>query len=161
LSFGLSLLQSDFAVIAPSEQYKTIVHNGQVQLARFQAFADGYQGYVPIGAQYIGNGQISYGNGGRPTLYTRAPGAPRDTDLARLNGATGEADLGRRGDWGTFLNLNWQQGGGQQRQLMQDQQGGKLTETQCKSLRELLAREEKHGTWMAANMSTVTAPPNI
>ncbi|MFN7949553.1 MAG: hypothetical protein U0Z53_29620 [Blastocatellia bacterium] len=56
-------------------------------LARWQAFADGYQGFVPVGARYLGNGVLSFGSDG---LGRRAPGSPQDTDLAGLNGATGE-----------------------------------------------------------------------
>src|SRR5262249_23302883 len=72
VAMAVSAIENRSAVVAPSNQYVTIIRHGQERLARFQAFADGYQGYVPIGAQYIGNGQISYGNGGTPTLYKRA-----------------------------------------------------------------------------------------
>ncbi|MFN7949555.1 MAG: hypothetical protein U0Z53_29630 [Blastocatellia bacterium] len=83
-----------FAVRAPAEETITIIRHGRPMLARWQAFADGYQGFVPVGARYVGDGQLRYG-AGRPSLYRRAPGAPEDTDLARLNGATEDADLGR------------------------------------------------------------------
>ena len=96
----MALLEGNSAVVAPAEEYRTIIRDGKPHLTRWQAYADGYQGYVPIGARYIGNGEISYGNTGRPTLRKRAPGEERDTDLARLNGATGEAELGRSSSFG-------------------------------------------------------------
>ncbi|MBS1787544.1 MAG: RHS repeat protein [Acidobacteria bacterium] len=83
------------AVRAPANEYITIIRHGQPHLARWQAFGDGYQGWVPVGAKYISNGQISYGETAGTTLYKRAPGAPRDTNLAAINKAVGEAYLGK------------------------------------------------------------------
>ena len=96
--FAMEIMSSPnpAAVVAPANEYITIIRRGKPHLARWQAFGDGYQGYVPVGAKYVGNGQISYGfNPYRDEMYKRAPGAGRDTDLAKINGATGEALLGR------------------------------------------------------------------
>ncbi len=91
-SFALEVMAGNSAVVAPADEYVTIVRNGTRQLARFQAYADGYQGYVPVGASYLGNGVIggSSRSGGFGARSYRS-----DTNLARLNGATGEASLGR------------------------------------------------------------------
>lgn len=104
--FAMEIMSSPSpaAVVAPANEVITIIRHGKPHLARWQAFGDGYQGYVPVGSKYVGSGQISYGfNPYRDEMYKRAPGAQRDTDLAKINGATGEAVLGRSLDFGFGL----------------------------------------------------------
>jgi len=154
-AYAIIALDNDSAVRAPANEYITIIRHGKSQLARWQAFADGYQGYVPIGAKYMGDGQVRYG--GSPSLHKRFPG---DTDLALLNGADGDAELG------PSMSFGLQQGrptpkapkGTVWVTLVSEPEGERIrpTEDQCAGLRKLLERESKYGSVQAAEMSSVT-----
>jgi hypothetical protein len=119
-SFAKELLAGGSAVVAPAQQTITIIRNGKPHLARWQAYADGYQGYVPVGARYLGNGQIGSGGAGvfkgaGGVTLRASSGKGGDTDLARLNGATDdEAVLGRSSSFGFAFGFQAQrqQGGG-------------------------------------------------
>lgn len=75
-----------------------VTYQGKLTLAFFNAFADGYQGFVPTGARYSGSGNFSaLGSGLHLNNYFR-----NDTNFSQLNGATGEAQLGRTPE--TFFN---------------------------------------------------------
>ena len=130
-AFAMVMLETrnGAAVVAPAEEYITIIRHGKLAWARWQAFGDGYQGYLPHGAKYLGNGEISYGNTGRPTLYKRAPGSLPDTDLGKLNGATGEATLGRSMGFGFGFGLQAQPQLGFGLQAQPQQGGGDSNST--------------------------------
>lgn len=74
---------------------RRVVYQGQPDWAFFRAYGDGYSGYVPRTARYIGNGGIApAGSGGRHRFSKMNPRTRFDTDLGRLNGASGpEEDL--------------------------------------------------------------------
>lgn len=78
-----------------------VIYKGRRDWASFRAYGDGYQGYVPHHAAYMGNGYFepmgTYARSGRPTL--KQPGSGHDTNFAELNGATGERLLGRNPEW--------------------------------------------------------------
>jgi YD repeat-containing protein len=87
LSSGAAVLLSPGANTTP----RMVVYQGQSVLATYQATYDGYQGYMPITAQYTGNGTFSaIGSGGPPNLQTNTL---HDTNFALLNHASGEAHL--------------------------------------------------------------------
>jgi len=68
------------------------VYRGQEVWAHYRAYADGYDGYVPSNARYLGRGVLGPVRPQRPQL--RPFEARRDTDWGALNGATGrEKDL--------------------------------------------------------------------
>lgn len=74
---------------------RSVVYQGQRTWAFFNAYADGYQGYVPSTARYIGGGNISPVNGLRP-IFGGHGFRHTDTNLGRLNGArNNEEVLGR------------------------------------------------------------------
>jgi len=70
------------AVVAPQDDVISVRYKGEWVLARFQAEADGYQGYIPVTASYEGEGRI---RSIKPPTLRR--GGPADTDLGKLNGA--------------------------------------------------------------------------
>ena len=85
---------------------RSVTYQGQQTWAFFNAYGDGYQGYVPSTARYTGNGNISPVNGLPPVLGGRGFSAT-DTNLGRLNGArSNEEVLGRSSDV-MFLNANF------------------------------------------------------
>ena len=91
---AFNLVRTRIAAIAPAQTLQRVIYQGQPVWAPFRAYADGYSGYQPTTAQYTGNGQFSpFSKPARPALYVRPAGAPRDTNFAALNGATGEAYL--------------------------------------------------------------------
>jgi len=64
-------------------------------LATYRAFADGYQGYVPVTASYTGNGNFT-GTNPIPLGYFRTHQRLTDTDFSLLNRAgDNETDLAR------------------------------------------------------------------
>jgi YD repeat-containing protein len=65
---------------------RSVVYRGRRTWAFFRAYADGYQGFVPASASYVGDGRLSPASNGRPSLGQRGRGAVRDTDLTALNG---------------------------------------------------------------------------
>lgn len=90
------LIDMGVATRAPENTFMPVVWHGERTLGKWQSFADGYQGYVPIGACYGGGGVLKRcGSGnGRPQLYPRYHSGLKD-NVAAINGATGEAELGR------------------------------------------------------------------
>ena len=101
-------VQAGSAVVAPAQTITRVIYQGQPVWAFFQAYADGYQGFVPATARYTGNGQFSpFSKPDRPALYVRPAGAPRDTNFAALNGATEEALLGRGIGIGIGIGVGW------------------------------------------------------
>lgn len=74
---------------------RRVMYQGRLDWAFFRAYGDGYSGYVPSTARYIGNGGIApAGSGGPPRFGKRDPRTKSDTDLGRLNSASGpEEDL--------------------------------------------------------------------
>jgi YD repeat-containing protein len=95
---AVALLGRGAAVVAPSQTTIPVIYKGQRVLATWQAYSDGYQGFVPVTARYTGSGIFApLGGVGRPRL---GRGRLTDTDFAGLNGVSGasEAHLGRRAD---------------------------------------------------------------
>jgi hypothetical protein len=158
------LAGSDAVARAPQQDYISIVRNGVQQLARFQAFGDGYQGYVPVGAKYLGNGVIggsSRGGGFGARSYRS------DTNIAAINGGTGEAELGYAGQGGGQLGGGVQQtggivgqGGGQtggiSEQGSPDLSEAEKQRRRCMGARELVRREAKLGNTLASLQSSIT-----
>ncbi|MDQ3804374.1 MAG: hypothetical protein M3416_11150, partial [Acidobacteriota bacterium] len=95
--FAFGLPGSGAGAHAPQETTISVVYRDQRTLAVFRAFADGYQGFVPMTAGWVGNGYFAPLTGGPPRLERREEGF--DTNFALLNGATGERLLGRTPDW--------------------------------------------------------------
>ena len=87
-AYAAQLMAGNSVAVAPQDQVTSVIYKGELVLARFQAFADGYQGYVPVTATYSGEGHIRSIN---PPKLRR--GGPADTDLARLNGAGNDAGV--------------------------------------------------------------------
>jgi hypothetical protein len=77
--------------VAPQDQVIAVRYKGEWVLAQWQAFGDGYQGYVPTTATYSGEGHITSIN---PPKLVRGPHGPNDpnTNLAALNGVVGSDD---------------------------------------------------------------------
>lgn len=92
--WAMEMKSSGAAVPCPGNDCgpRSVVYQGQRTWAFFNAYADGYQGYVPTGARYIGNGNFSAWTGGPPS---RRSNTIHDTNFTLLNSATGEAQLGR------------------------------------------------------------------
>ena len=68
----------------------------------FQAFADGYSGFMPVGARYTGGGQWTLsprrtGSNGPPSLHPHDPNRPRDPDEEGHLGLTHETLLSHSG----------------------------------------------------------------
>ncbi|MCG3146362.1 MAG: hypothetical protein HONDAALG_04397 [Gammaproteobacteria bacterium] len=99
------LIGMGIATRAPENLFAPVVWHGERTLAKWQSFADGYQGYVPIGACYGGDGVLTRCGNGKPQLYCSYHSGLRD-NVAAINGATGEAELGYS------LSFGLQQGGG-------------------------------------------------
>jgi hypothetical protein len=87
------LFQSGSAAMCPNNNCgpRRVIYQGRSTWAPFHAYADGYQGFVPIGARYIGKGNFSPLKPGPPGLGNYSNG---DTNFSLLNGATDEAQLG-------------------------------------------------------------------
>ncbi|MGH9949683.1 MAG: hypothetical protein ACRD6X_21140, partial [Pyrinomonadaceae bacterium] len=69
-------------------------YNGQTVWAEFTATSDGYSGYIPRNAAYIGGGRIQpVGYGGPPRFSPSRGNSPPDTNIGQLNGVT---DLSER-----------------------------------------------------------------
>jgi YD repeat-containing protein len=79
---------SGAAVEAPLRDAIPVWFKGELTLAFFQAFADGYAGYVPGNARYAGEGHIRSIN---PPKLVQGGYHP-DTNLAALNGVGGSDD---------------------------------------------------------------------
>lgn len=79
------------------DQSVEVRYNGQVTLAVYREFGDGFGGYVPINAMYIGNGLISPIGGWIKNSRGRIDGKTirKDTDIGKLNKAWKGKDLGR------------------------------------------------------------------
>lgn len=88
LSSGAAVLLNPGANTTP----RIVIYQGKSVLATYRATYDGYQGYIPVNANYTGNGNFTPVSSGPPTLRTDTL---HDTNFALLNGATGEAQLGR------------------------------------------------------------------
>jgi hypothetical protein len=88
----LGLLQSGAASFAPWHTAMVSVYQGQTTLALWHSYQDGYEGFVPVTANYIGNGNFNpIGSGGPPHLRRDTF---RDTNFAIVNGVrTGETQL--------------------------------------------------------------------
>lgn len=86
---ALRFLASEMGMSAPLQAAERVNYNGQTVWAYFRVYADGYAGYVPNNARYIGSGVISPIIQGKPRLHRRGDKIP-DTDLPKLNNATGE-----------------------------------------------------------------------
>ena len=90
-SLALSLLQTGAGDIAPFQQAMSVVYHGQQTLATWHSYQDGYQGYVPVTARYIGNGELAYAGRDLPRGYYRTHRKVADTDLSKLNN-TGDSE---------------------------------------------------------------------
>lgn len=86
--YAAMLMGGNSVAVAPLDQVISVRYKGELVLARFQAFADGYQGYVPATATYSGGGHIRSINPPRLRM-----GGPADTDLGKLNGAGNDAGV--------------------------------------------------------------------
>ncbi|HEY3102465.1 MAG TPA: hypothetical protein VGJ69_02665, partial [Pyrinomonadaceae bacterium] len=87
LSSGAGVLLNPGANTTP----RVVVYQGQSVLATYRATYDGYQGLMPVTAQYTGNGNFApISSGGPPSLQSNTL---HDTNFAALNHATGEAHL--------------------------------------------------------------------
>jgi hypothetical protein len=95
-SLVLGMLGSGAGAIAPFQQAMSVIYHGQRTLATWHSYQDGYSGYVPVTARYIGNGELAYAGKDLPRGYYRTHARVADTDLSRLNN-TGdrENDLAR------------------------------------------------------------------
>lgn len=124
--WAMELRASTSAVQCPNNNCGPIpvVYQGRREWASFRAFGDGYHGYVPHHAKYMGNGYFApfgaFARNSPPRLEDRSQ--EFDTNFAELNGATGERLLARRDDW-----------------LMQDITG-KEKETLIRDIQDLTAR---------------------
>ncbi|MFN7944708.1 MAG: peptidoglycan DD-metalloendopeptidase family protein [Blastocatellia bacterium] len=96
-SYAQRLLQMGAATHAPESTIIPVVWHGETTLARWQSFGDGYEGYVPFGACYGGDGVLT--RCGRQQLY-RAPHSGLRDNLAAINGAEPDYDLRRNSGWG-------------------------------------------------------------
>ncbi|MGH9949731.1 MAG: hypothetical protein ACRD6X_21395, partial [Pyrinomonadaceae bacterium] len=93
-SVGYRILGSDGGVIQRSWDNIPVRYNGQTVWAWFTATADGYSGYIPTNATYIGGGRIQpIGYGGPPRFSPSRGNSPPDTNIGQLNGVT---DLSER-----------------------------------------------------------------
>ncbi|MGH9948977.1 MAG: hypothetical protein ACRD6X_17540, partial [Pyrinomonadaceae bacterium] len=93
-SVGYRILGSDGGVIQRSWDNIPVRYNGQTVWAWFTATADGYSGYIPTNANYIGGGRIQpVGYGGPPRFSPSRGNSPPDTNIGQLNGVT---DLSER-----------------------------------------------------------------
>src|SRR5262249_10849248 len=63
---------------------RSVIYHGKLTLAFYNAYADGYQGFVPVTAHYIGKGGFEANGLGRSRL---GKDTIHDTNFARLNGA--------------------------------------------------------------------------
>ncbi|MFN0141094.1 MAG: RHS repeat domain-containing protein, partial [Pyrinomonadaceae bacterium] len=81
----MRLLMGDSVTAAPSNQSVQVTYNGKKTWAHFKAYGDGYSGYAPSNASYLGNGRLTPAGQGKPGF--RKPGTPRDTNIGQLNGA--------------------------------------------------------------------------
>lgn len=85
VSSGAASLVNPGATTTP----RIVVYHGQSVLAVYRAFSDGYQGYIPVTANYTGNGNFVPINSGPPRLQTNPI---RDTNFSLLNGVTGNSE---------------------------------------------------------------------
>jgi len=90
-SLVLGMLGSGAGAIAPFQQAMSVVYHGQRTLATWHSYQDGYSGYVPVTARYIGNGELAYAGKDLPRGYYRTHPRVAETDLSRLNN-TGDAE---------------------------------------------------------------------
>ena len=75
---------SGAAAVAPMRDVIPVWYNGELTLAFFQAFADGYQGYAPLNVREDEGRIRAIG----PPKFFRGRVLERDTDLRVLNGVT-------------------------------------------------------------------------
>jgi len=64
----MNIVNSGAGVVAPAQTTAAIYnpHTGQTEIAFFRAYADGYQGFMPVGSEYFGKGNFrSLGAGDR------------------------------------------------------------------------------------------------
>jgi hypothetical protein len=87
-----SLISSENSAQCPNNDCgpRGVMYEGKETLALFEAHADGYQGFVPVTARYIGNGGILPISRLHPRLIEPGsrPDTRGDTNLGDLNGAT-------------------------------------------------------------------------
>jgi hypothetical protein len=92
-SMAMSAVEDGSAVQCPNNDCspRQVVYQGQKVWASFQAYADGYSGFVPHNATYIGNGAISPIDRIQPFLLGKGQSQfPNDTNFVALNGASGK-----------------------------------------------------------------------
>lgn len=98
-ALATSAIESGAAAECPNDDCgpRRVVYQGQETWASFHAYADGYQGYVPSTASYVGDGRISPLSSGPPSFGGSNNSSLRNTDLVALNGGSyrEEQDLGR------------------------------------------------------------------
>jgi hypothetical protein len=94
LEIECSRISGNASVQAPDSSAPIrVTYQGERVWAFFQGFADGYSGYVPSTAHYIGGGRLAPASGGgMPRLGSSTSGSSRDTDLNRLNGGSHPED---------------------------------------------------------------------
>ncbi|MGH9949057.1 MAG: hypothetical protein ACRD6X_17945 [Pyrinomonadaceae bacterium] len=98
---GYRILGSGEGVIQRGWDNVPVRYNGQTVWAWFTATADGYSGYIPTNATYIGGGRIQpVGYGGPPRFSPSRGNSPPDTNIGQLNGVTdlSERDLLHEGN---------------------------------------------------------------
>ncbi len=88
---AMGMLNNGSAAQCPNNNCGPIrgTYNGQTTWAFFNAYADGYSGYVPANATYTGNGNFRPSGYGFSPPGFRSPNMPRDTNWAALNGVGG------------------------------------------------------------------------
>jgi hypothetical protein len=89
-SFAMQVLYQGGGSIGPLDQFQRVRYNGQDTWATYRAYADGYAGYVPNNARYMGSGIVT-------PIGASVPGRERrqDTNLSSFNKANNESDLRR------------------------------------------------------------------
>lgn len=75
-----------FGPVSPSPI--PVRYNGKNTFAFFRNFGDGYAGYMPMNARYIGGGNIRPYGSGRPVLG-QSPGSSQNSNLQALNSSFG------------------------------------------------------------------------
>jgi hypothetical protein len=91
-SMALRSLSSGSAVQCPNNDCsgRQVTYKGVKQFAYFRAYADGYSGFIPQNATYLGSGAISSNKLDLPILLQKGQSRyPNDTNLVSLNGASG------------------------------------------------------------------------
>jgi YD repeat-containing protein len=104
-----AVLSSGAGVIASGRTDPVrVIYQGKLTWAYYHATADGFQGYIPSSARYIGNGFFAPSNPQRPT--SDQLNRPEGTNFQQLNGVMGhntESQLAQSQD-ANFLNASFQ-----------------------------------------------------